>query len=79
MDRYCIVLDEFHNTRSASASVIPRRQSSHLQIVVDKSEILSAFCERPGEKSEQLESIEVVRCKLVKNDPIVASPESSPI
>ena len=50
-----------------------------MQIVVDKSEILSAFCESPREKSEQLESIEVVRCKLVKKDPIVASAESSPI
>ena len=77
IDAYCILLDEFHNTKSASASVIPRRQSSHLQIVVDKSDILSAFWERPSEKLEQLESIEFVRGKVLNNN--FSPPGTSPV
>ena len=56
--------------------MIPRRQSSHLQIDVDKSEMLSAFWESPSENNELFESIEFVRGKPWKIDP---SPESSPV
>ena len=76
IEPYWIALDAFHNTRSARASVIPRRQSSHLQIDVDKSEMLSAFWESPSENNELFESIEFVRGKPWKIDP---STESSPV
>ena len=57
--------------------MIPRRQSSHLQIEVERSEILSAFCDK-CENNEELESMEFVRGKLVKKEPPLNSPESIP-
>ena len=60
--------------------MIPRRQSSHLQIDVERSEILSDFCDRcPIEKKDELESIELVRGKLAKNEPPLKSPDSIPM
>ena len=80
IEPYWIVLEEFQRTRSARASVIPSRQSSHLQIDVDRSEILSDFWERwPMEKNEELESIELVRGKLARKEPPPMSPESKPM
>ena len=73
------VLDDFHSTRSARASVIPRRQSSHLHTVVDKSEKLSAFWERISEKNEHSESIELERGRVDKNVTAFCSPELSPV
>ena len=72
-----MLFDEFHNTRSASASVISRRQSSHLQTDVDKSEILSVRWDKnPRDKREQFESTEFERGNPEGEIPAFAVPSS---